>query len=75
MHAGNIGHTLLSNTPASWPSQDLILVTDTASNFMQVSPSSSIILGIRPDEMIGHSAVDFIHPEDLEIARQEMRGG
>jgi PAS domain S-box-containing protein len=54
-------------------SQDLILVTDQVGNFMQVSPSSSIILGIRPDEMIGHSAVDFIHPEDLEIARQEMR--
>jgi len=54
-------------------SQDLILVTDQVGNFMQVSPSSSIILGIRPDEMIGHSAVDFIHPEDLDTARQEMR--
>jgi PAS domain S-box-containing protein len=54
-------------------SQDLILVTDQVGNFMQVSPSSSTILGIRPDEMIGHSAVDFIHPEDLETARQEMR--
>ncbi|HTO65401.1 MAG TPA: MASE4 domain-containing protein, partial [Bradyrhizobium sp.] len=54
-------------------SQDLILVTDQVGNYMQVSPSSSIILGIRPDEMIGHSAVDFIHPEDLETARQEMR--
>jgi PAS domain S-box-containing protein len=54
-------------------SQDLILVTDSAGAFMQVSPSSRAILGIRPDEMIGHSAVDFIHPADLETARAEMR--
>jgi PAS domain S-box-containing protein len=54
-------------------SQDLILVTDSVGNFIQVSPSSSAILGIRPDEMIGHSAVDFIHPGDLETARREMR--
>ena len=54
-------------------SQDLILVTDTKGNFVQVSPSSKLILGYEPSEMIGHSAVDFIHPDDLEIARREMR--
>jgi len=54
-------------------SQDLILVTDTKGTFVQVSPSSYAILGIRPDEMIGHSATEFIHPDDLESTRQEMR--
>jgi PAS domain S-box-containing protein len=54
-------------------SQDLILVTDTAGNFVQVSPSAFAILGYRPDEMIGHSAVEFIHPDDLDPTRQEMR--
>jgi len=54
-------------------SQDLILVTDTAGNFVQVSPSSKSILGYEPSEMIGHSAIDFIHPDDLDIARKEMR--
>ncbi|SHL62911.1 PAS domain S-box-containing protein [Bradyrhizobium lablabi] len=54
-------------------SQDLILVTDTKGNFVQVSPSSMTILGYRPDEMIGHSAVEFIHPDDLESTRHEMR--
>jgi len=54
-------------------SQDLILVTDTAGNFVQVSPSSMTILGYRPGEMIGRSAVEFIHPDDLDSTRQEMR--
>jgi PAS domain S-box-containing protein len=54
-------------------SQDLILVTDTAGRFVQVSPSSMTILGYRPDEMIGHIAVEFIHPDDLDSTRQEMR--
>jgi PAS domain S-box-containing protein len=54
-------------------SQDLILVTDPQGNFVQVSPSSMAILGYRPEEMIGHSAVEFIHPGDLESTREEMR--
>jgi PAS domain S-box-containing protein len=54
-------------------SQDLILVTDTKGTFVQVSPSSMAILGIKPEEMIGHSATEFIYPDDLESTRQEMR--
>ena len=54
-------------------SQDLILVTDSAGNFVQVSPSSMIILGYTPAEMIGHSAIEFIHRHDLETTRDEMR--
>jgi PAS domain S-box-containing protein len=54
-------------------SQDLILVTDTKGNFVQVSPSSMTILGYRPEQMIGHSAVEFIYPDDLDSTRQEMR--
>jgi PAS domain S-box-containing protein len=54
-------------------SQDLILVTDTAGNFVQVSPSSRTILGYEPSEMVGRSAVEFIHPDDLDNTRSEMR--
>ncbi len=54
-------------------SQDLILVTDTAGNFVQVSPSAMTILGRRPEDMIGRSAIEFIHPDDLENTRNEMR--
>ena len=54
-------------------SQDLILVSDGIGNLVQVSPSSLAILGYRPEEMIGHSAIDFIHHDDLESTREEMR--
>jgi len=54
-------------------SQDLILVTDTFGRFVQVSPSSMTILGYRPEEMIGHVALEFIHPDDLDSTREEMR--
>ena len=54
-------------------SLDLILVTDRRGWFIRVSPSSEAILGYRPDEMIGHVGVDFIHPDDLERTREEMR--
>ena len=54
-------------------SQDLILVTDPRGVLVQVSPSSQMILGYAPEEMIGHSAIDFIHGEDLDNTREEMR--
>jgi PAS domain S-box-containing protein len=54
-------------------SQDLILVTDSSGILVQVSPSSEVILGYLPAEMIGHSAIDFIHGDDLEPTREEMR--
>jgi PAS domain S-box-containing protein len=54
-------------------SQDLILVTDSVGNLIQVSPSVMAILGYRPDEMIGHNAIKFIHQEDLQSTRHEMR--
>jgi PAS domain S-box-containing protein len=54
-------------------SQDLILVTDTKGTFVQVSPSSMTVLGYQPEEMIGRSATEFIHPEDIDSTREEMR--
>ena len=54
-------------------SQDLIIVIDSKGFLVQVSPSSEAILGYRPEEMIGRSGVDFIHPDHLDNSRQEMR--
>ncbi|WP_197521159.1 MASE4 domain-containing protein [Bradyrhizobium icense] len=56
-------------------SNDLILVSDSAGNLIQVSPSVSDILGYQPSEMVGHNAIKFIHPDDLEHTRKEMRAG
>jgi PAS domain S-box-containing protein len=54
-------------------SQDMILITDADGEFVQVSPSSEAILGYSPEEMIGRSAIDFIHADDLDKTRQQMR--
>ncbi|MGX1318527.1 PAS domain S-box-containing protein [Bradyrhizobium sp. USDA 377] len=54
-------------------SQDLIMIMDSRGHVVQISPSCEAILGYRPDEMIGCSGADFIHPAHLERSRQEMR--
>jgi PAS domain S-box-containing protein len=54
-------------------SLDLILVVDRRGNVIRVSPSSTAILGYEPAEMTGRSAADFLHPDDLENTRNEMR--
>ena len=54
-------------------SQDLILIADSVGTLIQVSPSSRTILGYWPEEMIGHNAAEFIHPDDLEAGRSAMR--
>jgi PAS domain S-box-containing protein len=54
-------------------SLDLILVTDRRGKFLNVSPSAKDVLGYQPDEMIGRSAIEFVHPDDLANTRNEMR--
>jgi PAS domain S-box-containing protein len=54
-------------------SQDLILVIDPRGVLVQVSPSAATILGYAPKEMIGRNASEFLHADDLEISREEMR--
>ena len=52
---------------------DLILVTDRRGTFLRVSPSAHAIVGYRPDEMIGRNGIGFVHPDDLDSTRNEMR--
>jgi PAS domain S-box-containing protein len=54
-------------------SLDLILIVDRQGTFLRVSPSSVTILRIKPEDMVGRSATEFIHPDDLENTRVEMR--
>ena len=54
-------------------SQDLVMIIDERGHIAQVSPSSETILGYRPEQMIGRSGSDFIHPDHLEQSRAEMR--
>ena len=46
-------------------SRDLIVVTDTAGVFHQVSPAVEPMLGWTPEEMVGRLVSDFVHPDDL----------
>jgi PAS domain S-box-containing protein len=54
-------------------SLELILVTDRRGRFIEVSPSSASILGYRPEEMTGRTGIEFLHPDDVETTRSEMR--
>jgi PAS domain S-box-containing protein len=66
-------HEVDQNTRIFETSLDLILVTDRRGLFIRVSPSCKTILGYRPEEMVGHLGIEFIHPDDLEATRNEMR--
>jgi PAS domain S-box-containing protein len=54
-------------------SLDLILLVDRQGIVQQISPSVRSILGYEPDAMIGRSAIEYLHHEDLEKTRHEMR--
>jgi len=54
-------------------SQDLIIVLDSRGDVVQISPSCHTILGYRPEEMIGRSGADLMHPDHLENSQKEMR--
>lgn len=45
---------------------DLIAILDQEANYIYVSPTSTKILQISPDEFIGTNAFDYIHPEDQD---------
>jgi PAS domain S-box-containing protein len=50
--------------------QDAITVLDAQGRIRYQSPASERILGYRPEELIGRSVTEFIHPEDLDALRQ-----
>jgi PAS domain S-box-containing protein len=54
-------------------SLDLIMVTDSRGRILRISPSVHALLGYDPAELEGHVASDFIHPDDLDPTRDEMR--
>lgn len=47
---------------------DLIRILDAEGNFIYVSPTSTSILGIAPEEFIGKNMFDHIHPDDVAKA-------
>jgi PAS domain S-box-containing protein len=47
---------------------DLIRILDAEGNFIYVSPTSTSILGITPEEFMGKNIFDYIHPDDVAKA-------
>ncbi len=45
---------------------DMIGILDIEGNYKYVSPTSMAVLGMSPEEFIGQSAFNFIHPEDKD---------
>ncbi|MEX2379554.1 MAG: PAS domain S-box protein, partial [Vicingaceae bacterium] len=45
---------------------DLIGILDEEGKYLYVSPTSTSVLGIAPEEFIGRSPFEFIHPDDAE---------
>ena len=53
-------------------SADMISRHDPEGVFMYASPACSVILGYAQNEMIGRSAFEFIHPDDLKKVEQSL---
>ncbi|HYY88049.1 MAG TPA: MASE1 domain-containing protein, partial [Chloroflexota bacterium] len=53
---------------------DLIVSLDSRAKFVYVSPSVRGMLGYTPEELIGTSALDLVHPEDREEHAQALAG-
>ncbi len=45
---------------------DIITVLDGEATVQYESPSVERVLGYKPDELVGHSIMDYIHPEDVQ---------
>jgi hypothetical protein len=54
-------------------SKDLISLHDADGVYCYASPACTELLGYAPEEVVGHSAYEFFHPEDVErIARHHQ---
>jgi PAS domain S-box-containing protein len=70
---GNLEAALAINQRLFETSNDLIVIVDQRGDILRVSPSAEAILGYRPAELVGESAIKLLHPEDLDNTRNEMR--
>jgi diguanylate cyclase (GGDEF)-like protein/PAS domain S-box-containing protein len=49
---------------------DMVSIYDADTNFAFASPSHERVLGYSPDELIGTSPVDLLHPDEREIVAE-----
>jgi PAS domain S-box-containing protein len=53
---------------------DLIAIVDPDGCMRYVSPSHERVLGYKPDDLVGKSAIEFVHPDDLAAMAEQMSG-
>lgn len=54
-------------------SSDLTLILNRDATIRYVSPSVQKILGYAPDEVYGHAALEFVHPDDQPQAQEGLQ--
>ncbi len=54
---------------------DLIVVLDERAVLTYVAPSSERLFGVRPEELLGTSAIDLVHPDDAPLVRSTFAAG
>jgi PAS domain S-box-containing protein len=54
-------------------STDVITRRDLSGKLLYVSPSSRQVLGYEPEELVGASLLEFVHPDDRECVRAALQ--
>lgn len=52
---------------------DLYAIIDKQGNYIYMSPSSTSIIGIPPEVFIGKNAFEYLHPDDVEKAQENLK--
>ncbi len=55
-------------------SSDATIVIDKTGILVYASPAVIQLFGLQPDEMTGRTALDFLHPDDHDLARTVLGG-
>jgi PAS domain S-box-containing protein len=53
-------------------STDVNAIIDLSGTFEYITPSAEHVLGYEPEQMVGETTFDYIHPDDLETVREEF---
>ena len=59
---------------AARASADLVAVIDQATDIIWVNDRSADVTGFEPHELVGTSALDLLHPDDVELAATVLAG-
>lgn len=54
--------------------RELLLILTTDGIVVHASAGATSILGLRPEDVVGHALTDFIHPDEINEMRDRLRG-